>query len=34
MAGWTVKAPGFRRFITELDEKLYEPLRIKRSFGW
>jgi DNA helicase-2/ATP-dependent DNA helicase PcrA len=22
------------RFITELDEKLYEPLRIKRSFGW
>ncbi|MGC4073552.1 MAG: ATP-dependent helicase [Nibricoccus sp.] len=22
------------RFITEIDEKLYEPLRIKRSFGW
>ncbi len=22
------------RFITELDERLYEPLRIKRAYGW
>jgi DNA helicase-2/ATP-dependent DNA helicase PcrA len=22
------------RFITEIDSNLYEPLRLKRSFGW
>jgi hypothetical protein len=25
---------GGSRFLTELDEDLYEELRIKRSYGW